>query len=53
MYRDNILLSKIIFTAQAIVPPMSKVLKITKPDKTVHTAPLNNKAFYLSYNRRL
>jgi hypothetical protein len=32
---------------------MSKVLKITKPDKTVHTAPLSNKAFYLHFNSRL
>jgi hypothetical protein len=32
---------------------MTKVLKITKPDKTVHTAPLNNKAFYQAFNHRL
>ena len=32
---------------------MSKLLKITKPDKTVHTAPINSKPFYTSYNRRL
>lgn len=32
---------------------MSKVLKITKPDKTVHVVPITNKAFYLAYNNRL
>jgi hypothetical protein len=32
---------------------MSKVLKITKPDKTVHTAPLANKAYYQHFNSRL
>lgn len=31
----------------------NKVLKITKSDKTVHTTPLHNKAFYQGYNNRL
>lgn len=32
---------------------MATVLKITKSDKTVHTVPVTNKAFYLGYNNRL
>jgi hypothetical protein len=32
---------------------MPTVLKITKPDKTVHTAPLANKAYYQHFNSRL
>lgn len=32
---------------------MSKVLKITKPDKTVHVVPTSNHAFYLANNNRL
>ena len=32
---------------------MAKLLKVTKPDKTIHTMPLDNKAFYLAYNNRL
>jgi hypothetical protein len=32
---------------------MSKVLKITKPDKTVHVVPKSNHAFYLAQNNRL
>lgn len=30
-----------------------QVLKITKPDKTVHVVPINNKTFYLAHNNRL
>jgi hypothetical protein len=32
---------------------MSKVLKITKTDKTVHVVPTDNLAFYQAYNNRL
>lgn len=32
---------------------MSKVLKITKSDKSVHVVPMINKSFYQSYNNRL
>ncbi len=31
---------------------MAKVLKITKPDKTIHVVPITNKGFYQSFNRR-
>ncbi len=31
---------------------MAKVLKITKPDKTVHVVPVSNLAFYQAYNKR-
>jgi hypothetical protein len=32
---------------------MSKVLKITKPDKTIHVVPTTHKAFYTAQNNRL
>lgn len=32
---------------------MANVLKIIKPDGTVHTTPTRNQSFYESYNRRL
>lgn len=32
---------------------MANVLKITKPDKTIHVVPVANKSFYQTYNRRL
>lgn len=32
---------------------MAKVLKITKPDKTVHVIPFTNQTFYKTYNNRV
>ncbi len=32
---------------------MAKVLKVTKPDKTVHVVPIANKDFYLHLNNRI
>lgn len=32
---------------------MARVLKITKPDKFIHTAPIENKATLIAYNNRL
>jgi hypothetical protein len=45
---DTICIVKIIFTIT-----MAKVLKITKPDKTIHVVPVSNLAFYQAQNKRL
>lgn len=41
------------FTQPSFFYHSMQVLKITKPDKTVHVVPINNKAFYLAHNNRL